>query len=175
MVAPLQEYFASVEAADVHDYGCDFDVKDYLFGHLPDVVDWTVMNPPFRLAAQFIERALHTSDCGAAVFVRNAFLEGEERYRTLFSETPPTAILQFAERVVIHKGVMRQKGSKYIDGQGIERSASSATAYCWIVWEPEMRATAHQLERPPELHWVPPCRVRLERSGDYDVRGPIDE
>lgn len=176
MVAPLQEYFTSVEAADVHDYGVGYDVQDYLFGFLPDMVEWTITNPPFRLATQFIERARNTSDCGFAMFVRSAFLEGEERYRTLFSETPPTAVLQFSERVVIHKGVMRQKGSKYTDAQGTERSASSATAYCWVVWEPDMRAEPKPRPgRPTKLHWMPPRRKQLERPGDYDVRGPSDE
>jgi hypothetical protein len=31
MVAPLREYFGSVEASDVHDYGAGFEVRDYLF------------------------------------------------------------------------------------------------------------------------------------------------
>lgn len=169
MVAPLDEYFASVEAADVHDYGVGYPVHDYLFGPKPDPVDWTVMNPPFRLGAQFIERALETSDRGVAVFVRSAFLEGEKRFKTLFTNLRPTAVLQFVERVVIHKGVMRQKGEKYWDpnadnGEGKWRSASSATAYSWIVWEKPLTAET-------AFDWIPPCRLRLERPGDYDVRG----
>lgn len=167
MVKPLQEFFGTVEAADVHDYGAGFEVKDYLFGFLPAPVDWTAMNPPFRLAEQFIVRAAQTSSAGLAVFVRSAFLEGAQRHSGLFSENPPTAILQFTERVVIHKGVMRQKGEKYIDAKGVERSASSATAYCWLVWE-----TGAKLPTTPptsEFHWIPPCEKRLERQSDYET------
>jgi hypothetical protein len=69
MVRPLAEYFGNVEAADVHDYGAGFAVADYLFGPLPHKVTWTITNPPFRLAEQFIERALATSDQGVAVIV----------------------------------------------------------------------------------------------------------
>lgn len=167
MVAPLQEFFAAVTAADVHDYGVGYAVEDYLFGPLPDDTGWTVMNPPFRLAQQFIERALDTSGSGVAVFVRSAFLESETRYNELFSKKPPTAILQFAERVVIHKGAMRRKGEKYLDADGVERSASSATAYCWLIWE-----TFGPLdERGTEFHWIPPCAKELEQATDYDVRG----
>lgn len=164
MVAPLQEVFDRVDAADIHDYGVGYRVEDFLFGPLQDPVDWTIMNPPFRLAAQFIGRAIQTSVCGVAVFVRSAFLEGEQRYGSLFSQTPPSAILQFTERVVIHKGVMRRKGEKYVDAAGVERSASSATAYCWMVWEPgTIDGTG--------FHWIPPCSKTLEQPGDYDVRG----
>lgn len=179
MVVPLEEYFGEVEAADVHDYGVGYPVLDYLFGHLPESVDWTVANPPFRLAAQFIARALQTSRCGIAVFVRLAFLEGEERYRDLFAVNPPSAILQFSERVVIHKGVMRQKGEKYWDpdandGEGKWRSASSATSYCWLVWEPDDRCEPLIKRGPTEFHWIPPSAKELERPGDYDVRSGND-
>lgn len=145
MVKPLREYFGTVEAADIHDYGAGFPVQDYLFGPLPDRTDWTVTNPPFRLAEQFISRALECSD-NVAVIVRSAFLEGVGRYRELFSIRPPTDILQFSERVVMHKGKLSAKGS-------------TATAYCWLVWRKGEAGT--------QFHWIPPCRKRLERAGDY--------
>lgn len=169
MAIPLKEYFSTVEAFDVHDYGVGYPVHDYLFGPLPDLVDWTVMNPPFRLAQQFIERALKTSKQGVAVFCRSAFLEGGQRFLDLFSKQPPSMILQFTERVVLHKGVMRQAGEKYWDaaandGEGKMRRASSATAYCWIIWEAPVGHTSG-------FDWIAPSRRRLERPGDYDVRG----
>lgn len=147
MVAPLREYFASVDAADVHDYGVGFPVQDYLFGPDPEPVDWTITNPPFRLAEQFIARALATSECGVAMIVRAAFLEGQGRFERLFSVNPPRFVLQFTERVVMHKGRLAPEGS-------------TATAYAWLIWE---TGSTEQTE----LHWIAPCRNLLERTGDY--------
>jgi len=111
MVRPLREYFDRVEASDVHDYGAGFWVQDYLFGTAPSPVDWTITNPPFRLAKQFIERAIESSHEGVAMFVRSAFLEGVERHNSLFTRHRPSNVLQFAERVVLHKGKLAPKGS----------------------------------------------------------------
>lgn len=152
MVKPLLEHFASVEAADVHDYGAGFPVQDYLFGPDPTRVDYTITNPPFRLAEQFIARALATSRDGVAMIVRSAFLEGIGRFERLFSKAPPTHILQFTERVVMHKG-------------RLSRDGSTATAYCWLVWEMD------DLGARTRFGWIPPCRSRLERATDYEVAG----
>jgi hypothetical protein len=149
MVRPLREFFGSVEASDVHDYGAGFPVRDYLWGPDPAPVDWTITNPPFRLAEQFIQRALRTSRHGVAVIVRTAFLEGTGRHARLFSIHPPSTILQFSERVVMHKGRLSPKGS-------------TATAYCWIVWTPRKSHAA-----PVTFDWIPPCRAQLERPEDY--------
>lgn len=180
MVRPLSEYFGEVIASDVHDYGAGFAVEDYLFGPDQARVDWTIANPPFCLAFQFIERALRTSTTGIAIFVRAAFLEGEARFADLFSQYPPTAVLQFAERVVIHKSAMRQKGAKYWDhsankGKGAMKSASSATAYIWIVWDiADLAAKQEFMARPMALlHWIAPCQKRLERVGDYELLGDL--
>lgn len=147
MVRPLRERFSYIDAADVHDYGAGFPVNDYLFGPLPSPVHWTITNPPFRLAEQFISRAIETSKVGVAMIVRSAFLEGVGRHSRLFSVTPPTAILQFAERVVMHKGRLAPEGS-------------TATAYCWLVWVVGAPAGTR-------FGWIPPCRKRLERPDDY--------
>ena len=148
MVAPLREYFGRVLASDVHDYGVGFAVEDYLFGGDPTAVDWTIANPPFRLAEQFIERASRTSRHGFAMIVRSAFLEGQGRFDRLFSVNPPSHVLQFTERVVMHKGRLAPEGS-------------TATAYAWLVWI--------EGESPTKLEWIAPCRKRLERASDYEA------
>ncbi len=147
MVRPLEDRFKRVIASDVFDYGAGFDIKDYLFGDEPPV-HWTITNPPFRLAEQFIERALRSSTIGVAMIVRTAFLESVGRYDRLFSITPPADVLQFTERVVMHKGKLSAKGS-------------TATAYCWLVWR------RNHVPREPRFLWIAPCRKRLERLGDY--------
>lgn len=148
MVAPLREYFGAVEASDVHDYGVGFPIADYLFGPVPDAVDWTITNPPFRLAEQFIERASQSSRHGFAMIVRAAFLEGQGRFERLFSKNPPSIVLQFTERVVMHKGRLAPEGS-------------TATAYAWLVWIDGQDET--------RLEWIAPCRKRLEQPSDYET------
>lgn len=147
MVRPLSEQFSRVIASDIHDYGAGFAVQDYLFGPDPEAVDWTITNPPFRLAHQFIARAIATSRKGVAVIVRSAFLEGQVRHKLLFSVHRPRLVLQFSERVVMHKGRLAPEGS-------------TATAYCWIVFGPAPAPFT-------EFDWIAPCRARLERPGDY--------
>jgi len=147
MAETLAETFGEVVASDIFDYGAGYAVEDYLFAKR-NVVDWTITNPPFRLAERFIEKALIESRIGVAVFVRSAFLESVGRYRALFSERRPRLILQFTERVVLHKGKLAPKGS-------------TATAYCWLVWLPK------RMPGPTEFGWIAPCRKRLEREGDY--------
>lgn len=151
MVRPLLEQGAVVLASDVHDYGVGYSVQDYLFGPAADLdqVDWTFMNPPFRLAAQFIERALQLSGVGVAAIVRTAFLEGKERYSSLFSVRPPWAVAVHCERVPMFRG-------------RVDAAGASATSYSWLFWRTDTD------ERLP-IDWIPPCRKRLERPGDYDL------
>jgi hypothetical protein len=161
MVKPLREAFGHVMASDVFDYGCGFPVRDYLFGadDSMDRTDWTFLNPPFRLAQEFIERALRLSRVGVAVIVRTSFLEGQSRCSSLFAAHPPAYVLQLSERCGMFKGRLMRLGTKFFDAEGVERSASTATSYCWIVWMPDHHDT--------RLRWIAPCRARLEREGDY--------
>jgi hypothetical protein len=151
MVKPLTEYFSRVEASDVHDYGQEYAVHDFLMPFLPRGIaspDWIVVNPPFRLAEQFIWRALAISAVGVAVIVRSVFAEGIGRYERLFNARPPSIIAQFTERVVMHKGRLSQDGS-------------TATAYCWMVWRVD------RVAKETRFAWIPPCRKALERASDY--------
>lgn len=153
MVRPLSEYFEMVYGSDVHIYGAGAQ-RDFLFPGDEPEFDWIITNPPFRLAAQFAETMIERARVGCAILVRTAFLEGIERYRSLFSRLKPSAILQFTERVPMHKGRLEQTGS-------------TATSYCWIVWScrPHKPCAATM----PILVWIPPCRRKLERPADYEV------
>jgi hypothetical protein len=154
MVRPLLEHFGAVLASDVHDYGVGYPVRDYLFGLDSGFsrTDWTISNPPFRLAEQFIDRALALSRRGVAVILRSAFLEGKARHESLFSSRPPTDVLQYAERVPMVKGRCDPK-------------ATTATAYVWLVWRKEAMGQGGWAR----LHWLAPCRRRLQRPGDYEI------
>lgn len=161
MVKPLREYFARVEASDVHDYGAGFPVSDYLFGPLPSRVDWTITNPPFRLAEQFIERALDSSAVGCAMILRSAFLEGQRRYDTIFSQTPPAFILPLSQRCGMFKGRLLRLGDRYVGREGKEKTATTATAYAWFVWIHGQDDT--------RCRWLADCREQLERASDYET------
>jgi hypothetical protein len=149
MARPLAEYFGRVIATDIKNYGNPGQVcMDFLMHGLAESVDWQITNPPFRLAAQFAERCLTIAPKhGFALLVRTSFLEGVGRYQNLFRKYPPTIIAQFAERVPMVEG-------------RCDPEASTATSYCWLVWD-------RGVSGDPEFVWIPPCRRALERPSDY--------
>ncbi|WP_420137874.1 hypothetical protein [Sphingomonas sp.] len=164
MVAPLSEAFGHVMASDIFDYGVGFRVRDYLFG--PDAhfdrTDWTFLNPPFRLAQEFIERAIRLSRVGVAVIARSAFAEGQERAADLFIPNPPSYELTFSERVCMLKGRLIRVGAVDPFAEKPGTKAATATAYSAFIWLKGDPVPADTRKR-----WIAPCRLRLEREGDY--------
>lgn len=146
MARPLAEYFGKVDAADAYQYGFA-PVRDFLtFPYEAQSHDWVITNPPFRLAEEFVERALVVARQGIAILARTVFLESVGRYESIFRDRPPTVFAQFSERVPMVKG-------------RVDAKASTATGYAWFVWQKNGGG--------PRLAWVPPCRRSLERPGDY--------
>jgi hypothetical protein len=149
MAKVLKEYFGEVRCSDVHAYGYG-DVRDYLaLPYEANSCDWVITNPPFRLGEDFALRSLKVARRGVAVLARTVFIESVGRYESIFRHTPPTKFAQFTERVPMVKG-------------RLDKKASTATGYGWLVWEKKKRSG-------PRLMWVPPCRKSLERDGDYDI------
>lgn len=152
MVRPLTEVFGRVEASDIHDYGAGFPVRDYLSGPAPELVDWTITNPPFVLADRFIARAAETSREGFAMLLRLQFLEGVGRLQTIFGPMPPAVVAPFSERVPIIKGE-------------VSPMAGTTMAYAWFIW---WRQRDRSFAAPETVvDWIPPCRRKLEMPGDY--------
>lgn len=146
MAKPLAEYFKTVEAYDAFPYGFA-PIRDFLrFPYEARSHDWVITNPPFRLAEEFIDRALTVARLGVAVLARTVFLESVGRYESIFKKNPPSIFAQFSERVPMIKG-------------RVDRRASTATGYAWFVWDYE--------RTEPRLTWIPPCRKSLERDADY--------
>jgi hypothetical protein len=170
LVGPLREAFRRVIATDVADYGAGWPLHDFLMPFTPnaDEVDWIITNPPYRLGGQFIARALSIARVGVAVIVRTAFLEGQERFETLYSQQPPTQVLIHAERVVMHRGKLLNPdvavwNDSANEGDGAWRKPSSATSYAWLIWR--------QDRAPQPLGWIEPgLRARHTRPGDYEIR-----
>jgi hypothetical protein len=144
----LAEYFGSVTSYDIKDYG--FGKKaDFLTSPYPiDAWDWIITNPPFKLAEAFVLRSLAMAREGVAILARTVFIESVGRYVSLFSNQPPSVCAQFTERVPMVKG-------------RLDKKATTATSYCWLVWRKPPRFLG------PELVWIPPCRKQLEREADY--------
>ena len=75
MAKVLKEYFGEVKAADAHPYGYG-PIRDFLtYPYETNAVDWIITNPPFRLAEEFVLRALRVARRGAAILARTVFLE----------------------------------------------------------------------------------------------------
>ena len=148
MVKVLREYFARVEYADAHDYAFG-PIKDFLTHPIElNSMDWVITNPPFRLGEEFVLRALKIARVGVAILARTVFIESVGRYRNIFEHTPLAKFAQFTERVPMVKG-------------RLDRKATTATGYAWLVWEKKTPDPA------PKLIWIPPCRRQLERDDDY--------
>jgi hypothetical protein len=119
-------------------------------------MDWVITNPPFRLGEEFVRHSMKIAKRGVAMLTRTVFIESVGRYERVFKINPPSRFAQFTERVPMVKG-------------RIDKKASTATGYAWLVWELD------QLGRS-EVVWIPPCRKLLERDGDYQqaprMKGP---
>lgn len=156
MAKPLSEYFKSVLASDCHDYGFGR-THDFLMPGKPlGKTEWIITNPPFKLGAEFILRALEIARVGVAMLVRTSFIESVSRYENIFSRRAPLYVAPFVERVPMFKG-------------RVDPSGSTATSYCWLVW-----ATSNDRPFFCETHikWIPPCRKMLERDHDYFPLAP---
>jgi hypothetical protein len=145
----LEEYFGEVQSSDIYPYGYG-DVVDFLeVPYAAGSVDWVITNPPFRLGEAFILKGLSVARRGVAMLTRTVFIESVGRYQRIFTKHPPTKFAQFTERVPMVKG-------------RLDKKASTATGYCWLVWEKDAQTSS-------ELVWVPPCRKTLEKETDYNA------
>ncbi|MGO4872769.1 MAG: SAM-dependent DNA methyltransferase [Roseiarcus sp.] len=166
MATALAEVFAEVRASDVYNYPTDDGRDGELFGvgrfdfldaeavsHEP-MSDWVVTNPPFGQAAKMLENALAKARVGVAFLLRMQWLEGGERYETIYADCAPTFIAPFVERVPMCEG-------------GWDPAGSTATMYAWFVW---LRGDDGWVFSPPdriEVRLIPPgCADRLTRPSD---------
>jgi hypothetical protein len=82
-----------------------------------------VTNPPYRLALQFIEKALADGCPYAAFLLRTNFLESQKR-KPFFEQNPPARIWVSSARLpTMHR-----------DGWTGPKAASNV-AYAWIIWQ----------------------------------------
>lgn len=136
IVKPLRAAGYRVHATDLVARGCPDSRagEDFLMPFpVPEGVEGIVTNPPFKLAQQFVDRALLVVPY-VAMLLRVAFLESAER-RAWFQDGPLARVHISSRRLpMMHR-----------DGWEGEK-AGSAIAFAWFVWD-----RRHQGE--PVIRW----------------------
>ena len=93
-----------------------------------------ITNPPFKIALEFIQKALELSKRKVAMFVKLQFLETQKRYKELFLKNPPSKIYIFVKRMKCFKN-------------NEQTTYGSAISFCWIVWDKEY-------DGEPVIRWI---------------------
>lgn len=85
-----------------------------------------ITNPPYKLATEFVYKALDVvnTGCKVAMFLKLTFLETKKR-KELFEKYPPKYVYVSSSRLGCSQtGEFDETGN-----------TSSAIAYCWYIWE----------------------------------------
>jgi len=98
--------------------------------------DNIVTNPPYNCAEGFVRSGVKNSKRKFALLLRLAFLEGANRAKTIFSESPPSRVWVFSERITFYP-------------KNAERKGSGTTAYAWFVWDKDAN-------NETRLNWLKP-------------------
>lgn len=132
---PLKNVYSSDLYA--HGYG-DLIGVDFLSMPNDKQTDNVITNPPYEIANEFVLKALQVSQCKVAMLVRLAFLEGQERYQTIFKDNPPIRVWVFSERITMYKKSELDENNqpKMVERKGkMVKAGSGTTAYGWFIWE----------------------------------------
>jgi hypothetical protein len=135
-------------STDLFDRGYGLPGEDFLESRR--TADNVVTNPPYNSAEAFLEKALRSTTHKVALLLRLAFLEGGNRYRTIFRERPPARVWVFSERITFYP-------------KGMERKGSGTTAYAWFVWDKAANGTT-------QLRWIPPGYKRRSLTQSENPR-----
>ncbi len=133
----LEEAGYDVRSTDIVDRGYGTGGIDFL----EEVQEWDgdiITNPPYKYAKDFVEHALRTVKDGAkvAMFLKLTFLESKSR-KELFANYPFKTLYVSSSRLQCAKN---GEFSKY-------RSAGTAVAYGWYVWEKGFKGV-------PTIKWI---------------------
>ena len=136
LVMPLMMAGHTVIASDLIHRGCGIGGVDYLKPNwLDDIpVQAVVMNPPFKHALKFIQKALMQAPVVCA-FLRITFLESTAREQ-FFREYPPRYVAVFVKRV---------KSAKNADWADVKNG--SPVCYAWFIWQVGYKG-------PTEVKWI---------------------
>ena len=137
-----------VIASDLYDRGFGEIGIDFL--STDRVMDNIVTNPPYNAAEGFVKVGVRNARRKFALLLRLAFLEGANRYRTIFSVNPPARIWVFSERITFYTAGAIKKGT-------------GTTAYAWLVWDKDWTGQT-------ELKWFKPGYKRYSQEADSGAK-----
>jgi len=123
-----------VFSTDLYERGYGEAGHDFLKAKRP--IDNIITNPPYNSAEGFVATGAKLATRKFALLLRLAFLEGSNRARTTFANTPPSRVWVFSERITFYP-------------VGVEVKGTGTTAYAWFVWDKD--APSHT-----ELKWLKP-------------------
>ena len=120
----LEEYGYIVRSSDLIDRGYGNTGVNFLEIKERDLNMDILTNPPYKYAYEFVDKAMDIIANGyyVVMFLKIQFLEGQKRLE-LFKKYPPKYIYVNSKRQIC-----------YINGD-MSKKMSSATCYCWFVWE----------------------------------------
>ena len=116
----LQDVGHQVIDSDLYDYGQERQGVDFLkanYLRCPNIIT----NPPYKLAQEFVQKAIDLRAVKAAFLLKLTFLEGIRR-RGLFHYHPPARIHVFSKRLQLTRN-------------GEDYRNRGMIAYAWFVWE----------------------------------------
>lgn len=130
----IEEVGNTVVSTDLYNRGYGESGQDFLTAKRR--VSNIITNPPYNSAEGFVRRGVILAQKKFALLLRLAFLEGANRARTIFSESPPSRVWVFSERITFYPS-------------GVEPKGTGTTAYAWFVWDKASTGNT-------ELHWLKP-------------------
>ena len=131
----LAETGQPIRSTDLYDRGYGTPGVDFL--EAQSKADNIITNPPFNCAEGFVVSGLRQAKYKLALLLRLAFLEGGNRSKTIFTNSPPSRVWVFSERITFYPS-------------GVEQKGSGTTAYAWFVWDKQAPAGR------TELKWLKP-------------------
>lgn len=99
----------------------DFLSDDYPY---TEGIESIIINPPFKYAQEFVEKAIKIAKDKVIVLARIQFLEGIKRYDGIFKENPPTRTYIYVDRIGCAK-----------NNDFINNGKGNSMVYAWYVWD----------------------------------------
>lgn len=119
-----EEWRVAVDEMDLIDYGTGAEVGDFLTADLSGLeYDLVITNPPYRLAQEFVMKALTLAPV-VAMLLRVNFLGGQKRAAWLRQHTPAIFVTPRRPPFSLNKH---------------GKPGTDATEYAWFVWGIEPR------------------------------------